>query len=106
MTEPDPSIIASADSTDHAPGSGNDTLNGTTRPTERLQSVKVRRGDTLMSLMLSAGIDRNEAHEAVAALRSVFDPKDLRAGQRVLLTLSPEDELQEMAFNPSVVKQV
>ncbi len=106
LTDPEPTIVASADSTEPAPVSGDDTLIGAARPTERLQSVKVRSGDTLMSLMLSAGIDRDEAHEAVAALRSVFDPKDLRAGQRVRLTLSPEDELQEMALDPSVVKRV
>ncbi len=106
LTEPEPTIIASADSAEHAPGSGNYTLIDATRPTERSQSVKVRTGDTLMSLMLSAGIDRGEAHEAVTALRSVFDPKDLRVGQRVRLTLSPEDALQEMAFNPSLVKRV
>ncbi|MEX2453851.1 MAG: peptidoglycan DD-metalloendopeptidase family protein [Rhodospirillaceae bacterium] len=70
------------------------------------RSLKVRSGDTLMSLMLSAGVDRIDAHEAVAALRAVYNPRDLRAGQQVRLTISPEDSLTEIALDPSVVRRV
>jgi murein DD-endopeptidase MepM/ murein hydrolase activator NlpD len=49
--------------------------------------VMVRRGDTLLDLLLSAGIARAEAHEAVSALRSVFNPRDLKPGQEITLTL-------------------
>lgn len=86
--------------------SGDETLIGAARPSERRRSLKVQSGDTLMSLMLSAGIDRGDAHEAVSALRSVFDPKDLRVGQQVRLTVSPKDNLQEIALDPSVVRRV
>ena len=74
--------------------------------TDKLRSLKVRNGDTLMSLMLAAGIGREDAHGAVSALRSVYDPKDLRVGQRVRLTISPEDSLTEIALDPSVVRRV
>ena len=49
--------------------------------------VMVRRGDTLLDLLLSAGIARAEAHEAVSALRSVFNPRDLKPGLEITLTL-------------------
>lgn len=86
--------------------SGDDTLIGAATPADRRQSLKVRRGDTLMSLMLSAGIARDDAHDAVTALRKVYDPKDLRAGQHVRLTLSPKDDLQEVSLDPTAAKRV
>jgi murein DD-endopeptidase MepM/ murein hydrolase activator NlpD len=49
--------------------------------------VMVRRGDTLLDLLLSVGIARAEAHEAVSALRSVFNPRDLKPGLEITLTL-------------------
>ena len=53
------------------------------RVAEKKRSLKVRNGDTLMSIMLSAGIARDDAHDAVSALRTVYDPRDLRVGQRI-----------------------
>lgn len=57
-------------------------------PTEQ-RVVMVRRGDTLLDLLLNAGIARAEAHEAVSALRGVFNPRDLRPGQEITLTFGP-----------------
>lgn len=51
--------------------------------------VMVRRGDTLLDLLLNAGIPRADAHEAVSALRSVFNPRELRPGQEITLMLKP-----------------
>ena len=73
-------------------------------PVEK-RDLKVRRGDTLMSMMLAAGIGRDDAHDAVDALRRVYNPKALRIGQRISLTLS-NDGLQEMRLNPSIVRQI
>jgi murein DD-endopeptidase MepM/ murein hydrolase activator NlpD len=55
--------------------------------TEQQRVLMVRRGDTLLDLLLSAGIARAEAHEAVSALRSVFNPRDLKPGLEITLTL-------------------
>ncbi|MEE2997315.1 MAG: peptidoglycan DD-metalloendopeptidase family protein, partial [Pseudomonadota bacterium] len=63
-------------------------------------------GDTLMSIMLSAGITRHDAHDAVSALRNVYDPKDLRVGQNIHLTFSPDNNLKEMVLELSVIRQV
>ena len=51
--------------------------------------VMVRRGDTLLDLLLNAGIPRAEAHEAVSALRGVFNPRELRPGQEITLMIKP-----------------
>ncbi|RMD62741.1 MAG: M23 family peptidase [Alphaproteobacteria bacterium] len=50
--------------------------------------MHVARGDTLMKLILKAGVDRREAHAAITALRTVFDPRELRPGQEIRLGLS------------------
>jgi len=72
---------------------------------EKKRNLKVRSGDTLMSIMLSAGIQHEDAYDAVSALRSVYDPRDLRVGQRISLTLS-DNGLQEMRLDPSVIRQI
>ena len=51
--------------------------------------VMVRRGDTLLDLLLNAGIARAEAHEAVSALRGIFNPRSLKPGQEITLTVLP-----------------
>lgn len=101
-----PAALVNTTETITASISGDDTLIGAARPSDRLRNVKVRSGDTLMSVMLSAGIARSDAHQAVSALRSVYDPKDLRVGQQVRLTLSPEDTLEEVILDPSVVRRI
>ena len=73
---------------------------------EKIRSLKVRNGDTLMSMILSAGVAREEAHDAVTALRAVYDPRDLRVGQKIHLTLSKNDNLKEMLLDPSVIRQI
>ena len=73
---------------------------------DKKQNLKIRRGDTLMSIMLSAGVGRDEANNAVIALRAVYNPKDLRVGQRIHLTMSKDDGLKEMRLNPSVIRQI
>jgi murein DD-endopeptidase MepM/ murein hydrolase activator NlpD len=49
--------------------------------------VEVRRGDTLMNLLVDAGLERNEAYGAIAALSEVFSPRKLRAGQVIRLAM-------------------
>ncbi len=51
--------------------------------------LMVRRGDTLLDLLLNAGISRADAHEAVTALRDVFNPRELRPGQEITLMIKP-----------------
>ena len=46
------------------------------------------RGDTLASVLSTAGISRAEAHAAIVALRPLFNPKRLQVGQEVSMTLA------------------
>ncbi len=79
------------------------------------QVVHVQRGDTLLSLLAEAGIERAEAHEAILALREVFAPRDLMPGQEITLSLNADDgddgdrpslQLLGLVLQPSVERDV
>ena len=48
-------------------------------------TILVDRGDTLMAILRSEGIDRHEADRAIRALRKYFSPRRLREGQQIIL---------------------
>ena len=50
-----------------------------------VSTIEVNRGDTLMSILRSEGIDRFEADRAIRALRKKFNPRRLREGQKLVL---------------------
>ena len=57
-------------------------------PTTRIsKQVEVRRGDTLLRILLRLGISRAQAHEAIASLKGVYDPRRLRPGQYLTVEL-------------------
>ena len=62
------------------------------------ERIVVRRGDTLMDILLRSGIARAEAHEAVTSLSSMYDPRKLRVGQHMDL------ELERATRNPDGTK--
>jgi murein DD-endopeptidase MepM/ murein hydrolase activator NlpD len=51
--------------------------------------LRVARGDTLVGLLVGAGIRRDEALGAVAALSTLFDPRRIRPGQEITLRFRP-----------------
>jgi murein DD-endopeptidase MepM/ murein hydrolase activator NlpD len=53
------------------------------------RQIKIGRGDTLLGLMVGAGINRTEAVQALDALRPLFDPRKLAINQQVVLELAP-----------------
>jgi murein DD-endopeptidase MepM/ murein hydrolase activator NlpD len=57
-------------------------------PTEISHSLRVGRGDTLMNMLMTAGVARREAHEAIEAAREFYDPRGLRPGQEIRVTLA------------------
>ncbi len=69
------------------------------------QTLIVARGDTLMGLLVDAGIDRREAHQAITALQEVFRPRDLRIGQGIELSLAPARglEIQNGGAQPRLI---
>jgi murein DD-endopeptidase MepM/ murein hydrolase activator NlpD len=53
------------------------------------RTLTVRSGDTLSSLLTEAGASPDDAHAAVDSLRAHFDPRRIKAGQDIELTLGP-----------------
>ncbi|WP_243404061.1 M23 family metallopeptidase [Zavarzinia aquatilis] len=77
--------------------------------------LRVEAGDTLMTLLTGAGLDRAEAFDAVETLRPLFNPRDLRVGQEISVLLRPESDspdgaerprLAELAFDTDVDRRV
>lgn len=57
-------------------------------PVDR-HTLSIGRGDTLMDLLASAKVPANDAHDAVAALREVYNPRRIQAGQHVTVLFEP-----------------
>ena len=51
--------------------------------------VTARKGDTLMDILVRSGVPSDDAESAIASLREVYDPRDLKAGQDVTLVFAP-----------------
>ncbi|GAA0602240.1 peptidoglycan DD-metalloendopeptidase family protein [Caenispirillum bisanense] len=49
-------------------------------------TLTIKRGDTLMGVLVSAGVDATEAHSSIQALQEVWDPRQLRPGHEITLT--------------------
>lgn len=52
-------------------------------------SVRIAKGETLMDVLTDAGARHDDAQDAVAALRSVYDPRRLKTGQSVTMLFEP-----------------
>lgn len=92
---PDSDILASEEET---------VLDETSSVLEKI--VQVARGDTLMGILLDAGLARSEAHAAVSALQEVYNPRSLRPGHEVVLTFVPGSEQEDEGFFAGLRMQV
>ena len=54
-----------------------------------VRETQVRRGDTLMRLVVGEGVGRVEADLAIRALGRLFDPQHLQVGQALQIIVSP-----------------
>jgi murein DD-endopeptidase MepM/ murein hydrolase activator NlpD len=77
-----------------------------TRPADALASpgareeiLTARRGDTLMGMLVDAGVDRREAHASIEAMRGIYNPRDLRPGDRITVTFMPLPTAEEEEFH-------
>lgn len=73
------------------------------------RTVSLGRGDTLMELLLEEDVRAEEAQEIVGALKPVFDPRRIRAGQEFTLVFETDGEGERfvgMEFQPSVERSV
>jgi len=105
----DPSVSASHWAAASAAARGDNDNSGFQR------TISVRRGDTLFGVLVDAGMDQNEAQDAVGALSDVFSPKALRVGQQITLNFNTaiddqgsnnSSKLVALSFEPSVSQDV
>jgi len=81
-------------------------------PPEFKKQVKIGKGDTLIALLSREGMSSPEAHRAVKALSKYYDPRQLRPGQEVTLTLTPRTSapddtiLTGLTLRPSIFNEV
>ncbi|HSV29178.1 MAG TPA: peptidoglycan DD-metalloendopeptidase family protein [Candidatus Omnitrophota bacterium] len=80
------------------------------RPVER--QVQVGSGDTLMDVLVRAGVDVGEANQAIDALKDVFNPRGLRAGQKVMVSFDKPPhgfgigDFHKVSLNADPVREV
>lgn len=77
-------------------------------PVER-RVVSLGRGGTLIQLLLDADVPREQAHEAIAAMRKVHNPRQLRLGQEFAVLFDRTGESPRFVgfeFQPAVEKIV
>ncbi|WP_421880264.1 peptidoglycan DD-metalloendopeptidase family protein [Pacificispira sp.] len=73
--------------------------------------IEIAPGDTLMSVLQDAGIDRPVAYRAIEALSEVFDPRGLRPKQTMEVDIMPPlpngvSRLAELRFHPDGLRDV
>ena len=93
-----PAALAAAPAADIPPDLTGDDANDdaaaadSADPPPALTQVTLRAGpgDTLVGLLVDAGIPRAEAHTAIQTLRRVFDPRDLKPGHEIRLSFHPD----------------
>ena len=81
-----------------------------TRPVET--HVRVGAGDTLGDVLARAGVEGSEASQAIDALRDVFNPRALKAGQKVKVTFATSPHgfghggFQMVSLNADPIREV
>lgn len=63
----------------------------------RKLALKVSSGDTLLQMLMDQNVPSSEAHDVVNLLRKEFNPRALRVGQKISLTLARHEQLDNMA---------
>ncbi len=63
----------------------------------RTLALKVSSGDTLLQMLMDQNVPSDEAHNVVNLLRKEFNPRGLRVGQQISLTLDRHERLGDMA---------
>ena len=78
----------------------------------RSRTVAIARNGTLIKAMMRGGARAGDAHRAIAALKMVYDPRQLKPGQRLTLTFTggtqavAQGELVAVALAVDVDRQV
>jgi len=65
------------------------------------ETLVVAPGDTLLGLLTEAGVDRTDAHAALAELLELFPASSLRPGQELVLRLDAEEDSRLLSLEIS-----
>jgi murein DD-endopeptidase MepM/ murein hydrolase activator NlpD len=68
--------------------------------------IRLAWGDTLIGLLVKATVPAAEAHEAMIALRKVYDPREIKAGEEITLKFDDAGSFHGFEFEPSVERTV
>lgn len=68
--------------------------------------VRLEWGDTLAGLLIEAAVPAAEAHEAMTALRTVYDPRNVQAGEEVTLRYDNAGVFSGFEFDPAADRSV
>jgi murein DD-endopeptidase MepM/ murein hydrolase activator NlpD len=68
--------------------------------------IRLAWGDTLLGLLAKAAVPEAEAHEALASLKGVYDPRQLKAGEEVVVRYDPAGRFSGFEFEPSAEQRV
>jgi len=63
-------------------------------------------GETLMGLLLKSAVPEADAHEALASLRGVYDPRDIQAGEEVVVRYNETGAFAGFEFEPTADRTV
>lgn len=80
------------------------------RPVEQIVEAGV--GDTLMDLLMRAGVDSQDANLALDSLKDVYNPRNLRAGQKVTVSFDPppgglgQGDFRTVRLNADPIREV
>lgn len=76
----------------------------------RFREIEVGKGDTVAGVLQEAGLDGQEAHQAVKALGKYFDVRKIKSGQKIDLHFRPgsdgDMQLSKMELKVSPIQQV
>lgn len=72
----------------------------------RRRVVRLEWGDTLIGLLLEAAVPEAQAHDAMAALRTVYDPRDVQAGEEVVLRYGDNGDFTGFEFEPAADRAI
>ncbi|NIZ02616.1 M23 family metallopeptidase [Thalassospira lucentensis] len=94
----------SASAAESLPENVTETASIPVQPARR-ETVVLEQGSNLMAALTSTGVERNTAYSAIEALRDVYNPRKLRAGQKFELVYSADaqdsdDLLDVLSFQP------
>lgn len=75
------------------------------KPKPEIRSLTIKSGDSLSLILDRLNISASEAYQAIEALSAEYDPRDIRAGQRVSVELA-DGRLANLALDLSQLETV